>query len=181
MTVPGNTPTTDAQWARKVEQRLRNLEGNGPTRVGNWTLSDEAGTLSATSSATGVTQALTTSPPTGTAPNTPVARLQAVITVVSQLSGFVTNQFSLSYNGATTPLMVTSSTAAAVQAALIALFPQFTALDFNVTGAAGGPWTVTYPGGSLLIAATTTNSTSPPTAPVMTIEPLIIGTAVGNT
>ncbi|QWY84374.1 minor tail protein [Mycobacterium phage Knocker] len=41
---PGRAPTTDAAWARSVEDRLRGLQNPRTLRVGPWVLSTEAGT-----------------------------------------------------------------------------------------------------------------------------------------
>lgn len=170
---PAKTPQTDAQWALKVEQRLRALEAAGPQRIGSWVVSEIDGQLVATKD--GQSAQLTTLDTSATAAPAPFKRQLAVITVVSEPAGF-TNQFSLTYRGATTPLMTIDTTHATdIQAALIALFVQYTALDFNVTGVVGGPWTVAYPGDVLQIGQTTTSAITHP-APVMTCVP-IAGTA----
>jgi hypothetical protein len=169
MTVPGKTPKTDAQWALKVEQRLRELEATGPTRVGSWVISEVDGQLIATKP--GQTHQLTSLDTSATAAPAPFKRQLALVSVVSEPAGF-TNQFSLSYRGQTTPLMTIDSTHATdIETALVALFVQFTALDFNVTGVVGGPWTIAYPGAVLQIGQTTTTSSLHP-PPVMTCIPV---------
>lgn len=170
---PSKTPQTDAQWALKVEQRLRALEATGPTRVGSWVISEVDGQLVATKP--GQSQPITVLDTSATAGPTPNIRQLAVVTLVSEPAGF-TNQFSLSYRGQTTPMMTIDSTHATdIQTALVALFVQYTALDFNVTGVVGGPWTIAFPGDVMQIGATTTTSTLHP-PPVMTCVP-IPGTA----
>lgn len=173
MTVPGKTPKTDAQWALRVEQRLRELEATGPTRIGDWVISQRDGQLIATKP--GQTHVLTSLDTSATPGPAPFKRQLAVVSVVSEPAGF-TNQFSLSYRGATTPMMTIDTTfSSAIEANLVALFPQFTALDFNVTGSVGGPWTIAYPGDVLQIGQTTTSSSTHP-PPVMTCSP-VPGTA----
>lgn len=48
MTTPGTPPSSDAEWARDTEQRLRQLEAPNTMRIGPWVISDENGTLIAT-------------------------------------------------------------------------------------------------------------------------------------
>ena len=48
MTTPGQPPQTDAEWARNVERRLRQLESPNTARVGPWVLSAPDGDLIAT-------------------------------------------------------------------------------------------------------------------------------------
>jgi hypothetical protein len=57
-----------------------------------------------------------------------------------------TGTFVLTFGGLTTATIAYNATSATVLAALIALDDGFTAANWNVTGSAGGPYTVTSPG-----------------------------------
>lgn len=46
---PGKSPTTDAQWAREVAQRLARLEDSTTVRIGPWVISSIDGALTASS------------------------------------------------------------------------------------------------------------------------------------
>lgn len=48
MTTPGQPPTSDAEWARETEKRLRQLESPNTVRVGPWVISSQEGELVAT-------------------------------------------------------------------------------------------------------------------------------------
>ena len=48
MTNPGQPPTSDAEWARDTENRLRRLESPNTMRIGPWVVSDRDGELIAT-------------------------------------------------------------------------------------------------------------------------------------
>jgi len=65
-----------------------------------------------------------------------------LVTLGTQSSG----TFTLSFTGVTTTALAFGATSAAVLAALIANDDGFTAGQWNVTGSAGGPYTVTTPG-----------------------------------
>lgn len=68
-----------------------------------------------------------------------------IVTLGSPSAG----NFKLSFNGATTGNLDKAITAADLKAALAALDDAWTATDWTVTGSAGGPYTVTSPGGTL--------------------------------
>ena len=69
-----------------------------------------------------------------------------VVTLGSPASG----TFTLTWRGKTTAGIAYNATAAAVKSALVALDDNYTADDWAVTGATGGPYTVTAPGGGAL-------------------------------
>lgn len=48
MTTPGQPPTSDAEWARETEKRLRQLESPNTVRIGPWVISSPEGDLVAT-------------------------------------------------------------------------------------------------------------------------------------
>lgn len=66
-----------------------------------------------------------------------------VVTLGTQSSG----TFTLTYKGNTTATIAYTATAANVKSALVALDDGYTASDWSVTGSAGGPYTITSPGG----------------------------------
>jgi hypothetical protein len=68
---------------------------------------------------------------------------QYLTTLGTQASG----TFTLTFKGKTTDPLPYNATSAAVKAALVALDDGYTAADWTVTGSAGGPYTVTTPGG----------------------------------
>lgn len=160
---PSKTPQTDAQWALKVEQRLRALEATGPTRIGSWVVSEKDGQLIATKP--GQTQVLTTLDTSATA--TPVqGRVQRIITLVSG-----TGTFTLVYRGVqTAAINANFALGSDIKNALVAaLMPQFTGIDFDCQGVAGGPWTVTLPGADIDIGTVVTGFGS---TPILTVSPL---------
>lgn len=57
--------------------------------------------------------------------------------------------FTLTYDGRTTTGIAYNAAASAVKAALVALDDGYGTADWTVTGSAGGPYTVTTPGGAL--------------------------------
>lgn len=57
--------------------------------------------------------------------------------------------FTLSFNGNTTATIAYNATAATVKTALAALGDSWAASQWTVTGSAGGPYTITSPGGTL--------------------------------
>lgn len=57
--------------------------------------------------------------------------------------------FTLTFGGLTTSAIAYNASAATVKAALVALDDGYTASDWAVTGSAGGPYTITTPGGTL--------------------------------
>jgi hypothetical protein len=57
-----------------------------------------------------------------------------------------TGTFTLTFQGNTTTAIAFGATAATVKTALVAFDDGFTAANWNVTGSAGGPFTVTTPG-----------------------------------
>lgn len=57
--------------------------------------------------------------------------------------------FTLTFGGLTTSAIAYDASAATVKAALVALDDGYTTSDWTVTGSAGGPYTVTSPGGTL--------------------------------
>lgn len=69
-----------------------------------------------------------------------------LVTLGSPASG----TFTLTWLGATTAGIAYNATAAAVKSALVALDDGYTADDWTVAGSAGGPYTVTAPGGGAL-------------------------------
>lgn len=68
-----------------------------------------------------------------------------LVTLGSQASG----TFTLTFRGRTTATIAYNAAASAVKSALVALDDGFEAADWTVTGSAGGPYTVTTPGGAL--------------------------------
>lgn len=140
----GRAPRDDSEWARDVERRLRALERKQTVRIGNWVLSERAGELVAT--APGREPVVLTAE-LAAADSGVVPQIQRVVTIVGSPSSGAT--FTLIYRGAPTTALPANASQTAVLNALLALSVRYTVLDFNVTGANGGPWTITLPQGSL--------------------------------
>lgn len=156
---------TDGQWARSVEQRLNAMERPDTMRIGEWVVSSRDGELVATTPGrppVSITAALT-----GAAAATGTGRIYRVV----QLLGSPTSgTWGLVYRGSpTVNTLSRTATAAAVLQALLDLDSTYTALDFNVTGANGGPWTLAIPAGSLSGDATLLGGG---TNPSVDIQPL---------
>lgn len=62
----------------------------------------------------------------------------------------ITGTFVLEWRNAYTPALAHNATAATLKAALVALGGGYTADNWTVTGSAGGPYTITAPGGGAL-------------------------------
>ena len=136
---------TDGEWAREVERRLDALARQPTSRVGGWVLSERDGEIVATKpgrAAVNITRTLVAvDQPGGT------ERVMRVVTLVGPPTG---GTWGLLFRGAPTiNTLSINATSTAVLNAILALDPRYTALDFNVTGANGGPWTITTPAGSL--------------------------------
>lgn len=136
---------TDAQWGREVERRLAKLERPDTVRVGEWVVSSRDGELVATApgrDAVSITAALSGASAAPTAGR--------IYRVVQLLGSPTSGTWGLVYrSNPTINTLSRSATSAAVLSALLALDPTYTALDFNVTGDNGGPWTIALPPGSL--------------------------------
>lgn len=148
-------PSTDAEWARNTENRMRRLEsGSSTVRIGQWVLADRGGELVAVS-ADGRSYVLSSSATDGAGllgtAETPISYTRVVVV---SYGGFVTGgTFTLTFEGETTDPIDYDASAADIQSALGAL-PNYATGDFVVTGADGGPWTVAMPGVSLTGDAT---------------------------
>lgn len=70
---------------------------------------------------------------------------QYLVTVGAASAG----TFTLTYKGQTTAGIAYNAAAAAVKSALVALDDGYDAADWTVSGSAGGPYTVTTPGGAI--------------------------------
>lgn len=64
---------------------------------------------------------------------------------IATLGAQTTGTFTLTYGGLTTAGIAYNATASAVKTALVALDDGYAASDWDVTGSAGGPYTVTVP------------------------------------
>ena len=90
--------------------------------------------------------------------------------------------FTITWSGQTTAALAYNATAAQVQAALVAL-SNIAPGDVVVTGAAGGPWTLTWGGTQLgedVAAPTTTESFTGGTSPDITIATATAGGAAAT-
>ena len=133
---------TDGEWAREVERRLSAIEKT--KRIGSWVLSEQDGEIVATKpgrALVSITAALQTADAaTGTG---------RVMRVVQLLGSPTAGTWGLLFRGAPTiNTLAINASATAVLNAILALNPRYTALDFDVVGNNGGPWTVTTPAGS---------------------------------
>ena len=145
-------PSSDAEWARNTEKRLRALESAPHSlRIGQWVLSDTGGQLIATSS-DGQSYTLSSAVVATSTPvtvNTPVAGTAFTRVVTVTLTGAPQGgTFTLTVSGETTSGIAYNASASDVLAALAAL-PNYAATDFSVSGNDGGPWTVGIPGISI--------------------------------
>jgi hypothetical protein len=114
------------------------------------------------------------------APYAPVTNEVQTLTVTGAPTG---GTFTITWSGQTTAAIAYNATAAAVQTALEAL-SNIAPGDVVVTGAAGGPWTLTWGGtqlGENVAAPTTTESFTGGTTPDITIATTTAGGAAAPT
>ena len=137
---------SDAEWAREVQRRLDALDRPQSIRIGEWVIAARGGELVAT--APGRDAVTLTLPPSAAAGSDGTGRVMRVVSIVGSPS---TGTWGLLYRGVPTVNTLDRANATATQIlnALLALDPRYTALDFDVAGPNGGPWTVTTPPGSL--------------------------------
>ncbi|MDX1880081.1 hypothetical protein SBE55_19960 [Mycolicibacterium sp. 141076] len=137
----GRRPHTEAEWARDVQQQIKEFKSRDTVRLGSWVLSERDGEIVATKPGRApvvLTEVLAAADTSG------LRRVQRLITV----SGTTGGSLGLVYRG--DPLTVPwNASQAQLLAAFLGLRTSYTALDFNVTGPNGGPWIVTHPGGTL--------------------------------
>lgn len=134
---------TDGEWARSVERRLSARPNTA--RIGGWVLSEQDGEIVATKPGRGpvsITAALA-----GVDVGSGVVRVMRVVQLLGSPSS---GTWGLLFRGLPTiNTLPLTATPTAVLNAILALDPRYTALDFNVVGPNGGPWTITTPAGSL--------------------------------
>lgn len=149
----GRRPRTDPEWARDVQQQMKELRNRNTLRLGEWVLSERGGEIVATKPGRApvvLTEVLAAADTSG------LRRVQRLIT----LSGVSGGNLGLIYRG--DPLTVPwNASQATLLNAFLALRTTYTALDFNVTGPNGGPWIVTHPGGTLEADLTNLTGSSP--------------------
>lgn len=137
---------TDGEWALEVERRLRAMDRPDTLRLAEWVLSvDGGGEIIATKpgrapvSITGALAAADTGTGTG-----------RVMRVVQLLGSPGSGTWGLLFRARpTVNTIARNASATDVLNALLNLDVRYTALDFNVYGANGGPWYVTTPAGAL--------------------------------
>jgi hypothetical protein len=140
---PRRDARTDREVMRGIRRRFDRLENPNTVRVGPWVLSVDAdGELIAT--APGRVVALTRQlAAANTAAGKPAGLHRTyVVTITGDPDGGV---FQLRFAGSLTEPLDYDATAGEVLAALVGLSSRYSAIDFDVQGSAGGPWTVTVP------------------------------------
>lgn len=127
---------------RDFNKRIKALENTTTVRLGSWVISERDGELVATKPGRAPVDltALVAEPDTSG-----LRRIQRLVT----LSGTTGGQMALVYRGEPTAAFAWNAPATSVLAAILALRTSYTALDFDVSGPNGGPWLITFPGGSL--------------------------------
>lgn len=138
---------SDPQLIRDLKQQLQAVDRRPTARIGSWVLSERDGEIWATKTGraeqiTGVLLDVVAQSP---------ALVQRIFTVTGGPGG---GTFIINYRGRPTDPIAYNASAATMLARFLALDPTFTALEFAVQGANGGPWTVTLPPGELSVDAT---------------------------
>lgn len=138
---PGRPPRSGAEVVRNLARQVNAQENASTLRLGKWVLSvDGAGEIVAT--APGRTVNLTA--PLAAAETRQRSGLHRTYTVTAEGSP-TGGAFRLRFLGAWTDDIDHDATSSDVRTALLALNSRYSTLDFNVTGSAGGPWTVIVP------------------------------------
>jgi hypothetical protein len=137
----GRGPDDDRQWARAIEKRLRTLENPTSLRCGDWAVNVIDGELVATKPGRAVvlTELLETV-------ELPAGRRVRTVEVRGAPTG---GTFVLTFRGRDTIALPYDADAATIKDALVPLFFNYTAIDYDVTGDPGGPWIVSTPAGTL--------------------------------
>lgn len=142
---PLRAPQTDAEWARNTERRLRLLESpRSAIRVGAWTITVSGGELVATAPGRGEVN-LTSPLGVGAAGSVLDGGLhrEYLVTMGGAPDG---GTFTLRFKNEHTEALDFDTDDDAIKAALVALNPKYTSVDFTVTEEeSGGPWTVLVP------------------------------------
>jgi len=137
-----------------VQQQIKELTNRDTVRLGSWVLSERDGEIVATKPGRApvvLTRALADIDTSG------LRRIQRLVT----LSGTSGGQLVLIYRDEPTAPFAWNATPTVVLNALLALRTSYTALDFDVTGPNGGPWLITFPGGSLAADLTLLTGAAP--------------------
>lgn len=127
---------------RGIKRGLDNLANPSAVRIGEWVLSvDSSGELIATKPGRLVelTRQLAA---TNAAGKTVGLHRTYLVTIVGSPTG---GAFQLKFAGTPTTPLDPDATADEVRDALVALSSRYSTLDFTVTGANGGPWTIVAP------------------------------------
>jgi hypothetical protein len=152
----GKAPQNDKQLVRDLVQRMDDLEKKTTVRIGAWVIRETEGELVAVMP--GRDPVPLTERLAAEVVDKPT-RVQRVLTMIGSPTG---GNWRLIYRGDTTSNLTYNESPADIRTALIALRPEYTVLDFEVTGANGGPWTLTLPPGSLAWdTSTLTGGTNP--------------------
>jgi hypothetical protein len=129
---------------RGLGRRFDRLENPTTLRLGPWVLSvDASGEIVATNDQGRVVEfTRQIAAANAAAPKPAGLHRTYLVTITGSPTGGV---FQLRFAGGLTDPLDHDATAAEVKAALVALSSRYSALDFDVQGSNGGPWTITVP------------------------------------